>query len=334
MHLYFIQSPLQAINAYEARTAIADGEAEHRVVVFEQKQKQNNVLLANTLRTLGWPVWRTVPFRVGNAGKMWEWLRLRGALRGLGPVGRCYIGDFAAGMAVGVANLFNKAEHYLLDDGTSTINFPAFRYEGSRPEHLPTGRSLPILGYETKLPAKLTFFSIYNVGVQPPDEARRNRLTFLQNSLQLDPDGPVFFIGSCLPDVEVISFDQFFHLFRAVRRWLGEREIVYFPHRRERLDRKREFFREMGVRLAQPDLPFELELVYGPVKPSVVATFYSTALDTLRTVSQGQRGGLLAFHVPENWIKTDSHREIARQSYADYRASVEVEVVENYDDDG
>ena len=330
MHLYLIQSPLQAINAFEARSAIADGEARHEVIVFEQKEAQNNVLLANTLRTLGWPVWCTVPFRAGNVGKMWEWVRLRASLNGLRGVRRCYIGNYAAGMAVAAANLFPEAEHYLLDDGTSTINFPAFRYEGRRPEHLPAAKSVPLLRYDTRLPEALTFFSIYDVGVRLPDEARRNHLTFLQNSLQLDPDGPVFFIGSCLPDVEVISFEQFFQLFRAVRQWLGEREIVYFPHRRELLDRKRDFFRELGVRLAQPDLPFELEMVHGAAKPSVVATFYSTALDTLRIISQGHRGGLLAFHVPEDWIKTDAHRDIARKSYADYRASAEVEVIQDY----
>jgi hypothetical protein len=330
MHLYFIQSPLQAINAFEARHSIADGVERHEVVVFEQKEALNNWILANTLRKLGWEPWRTVPFRAGNAGKIWEWVHLRAALRGLSDVRRCFVGDFAAGMAVAAANVFPDAEHYLLDDGTSTINFPGFRYEGKRPEHLPASKNVPLLGYETKLPAKLTFFSIYDVGVQPPDEARRNRLTFLQNSLQLDPDGPVFFIGSCLPDVEVISFEQFFELFRAVRQWLGGREIVYFPHRRELLDRKRDFFRELGVPLAQPKLPFELELVHGPIKPSVVATFYSTALDTLRIISQGHRGGLLAFHVPEDWIKTASHRDIAGQSYAAYDRCGEILVVRDY----
>jgi len=326
-HLYFVQSPLQAINAFEARHSIADGAERHEVLVFEQKEALNNRILANTLRTLGWNVWRTVPFRPGNAGKMWEWSKLRLALGTLRRnVSRVYIGNYAAGMAVAAANLFPDAEHYLLDDGTSTINFPAFRYEGRRPEHLPAGCSLPLLGYETKLPAKLTFFSIYDVGVQPPDEARRNRLKFLQNRLQFELGGPVFFIGSCLPDVEVISFEQFFQLFRAVRHRLGEREIVYFPHRRELLDRKREFFREMGVRLAQPDLPFELELVHGSIKPSVVATFYSTALDTLRIIGAGTRDKLLSFHVPEAWIQTESHKEIAKASYADYRRLSEITV--------
>ena len=326
-HLYFVQSPLQAINAFEARHSIADGAERHEVIVFEQKEALNNRLLANTLQTLGWPVWRTVPFRAGNAGKMWEWLRLRPSLGGLSEVSRVYIGNYAAGMAVAAANLFPEAEHYLLDDGTSTINFPAFRYEGHRPEHLPAARSAPLLGYETKLPRELTFFSIYDVGVRPPDKVRANCLTFLQNSQQFDPTGPVFFIGSCLPDVEVISFAQFFQLFRAARKWLGDREIVYFPHRRELLDRKRDFFRELGVQVAHQELPFELELIRGAIKPSAIATFYSTALDTLRIINRGQEGRLLAFHLPESWVQTDSHRRIASTSYSDYRQSREVRVV-------
>jgi hypothetical protein len=330
-HVYFVQSPLQAVNAHEARTAIADGEAGHHIVVFEQKEERNNIILANTLRVLGWEAWRTVPYRPRNAGKMWEWIRLRAALGGLSGVSRCYIGNYAAGMAVAAANLFPDAEHYLLDDGTSTINFPAFRYEGLRPEHLPAARSVLWLDYNTSLPGELTFFSIYEPGVRSPDKVRPNRLTFLQNRLQFDPQGPVFFIGSCLPDVDVISYEQFFQLFRAARQWLGEREIIYFPHRRELLDRKRNFFHEIGVRIAQPALPFELELVEGSIKPSLIATFYSTALDTLRIIGQGQRGSLLAFRVPEEWVNTDAHRNIARESYAEYLESAEIEVIDCLD---
>jgi hypothetical protein len=328
--LYLIQSPLQAINAFEARHAIADGAERHEVLVFQQKEALNNRILANTLRKLGWEPWRTIPFRAGNVGKMWEWVHLRAALRGLSEVRRCYVGDFAAGMAVAAANLFPTAEHFLLDDGTSTMNFPGFRYEGKRPEHLPASKNVPLLGYNTKLPCPLSFFSIYDVPVQPPDETVRNKLSFLRSAIRFDAGGPVFFIGSCLPDVDVINFDQFFTLFRAARQWLGNRDILYFPHRRELLDRKQSLFRELGVRLAQPDLPFELELIHGSVKPSLIATFYSTALDTLRLVLAESTGHLVSFHVPEGWVQTEAHKEIARVSYEDYRRSAEIEVVDDY----
>ena len=328
MHLYLIQSPLQAINAYEARCAISDGADTHEVVVFDQKEQRNNLLLTNTLNALGWQPLYRVPFRRSGPLKIVEWLKLRARLLPLREVSRCYVGDYCAGMAVAAANLFPKAEHYIVDDGTSTINFPGLRYEGRRPEHLPPNRNLSMLGYRTNLPDALTLFSMYDVAVRSPDSLRKNRLSFLADSVEFDADGPVFFIGSCLPDVEVITFDQFFELFRAARTWIGDREILYFPHRRELLDRKQAVFRELGVRLAQPDLPFELELIHGPVKPSLITTFYSTALDTLRLALAGSTGHLVSFHVPENWVQTESHREIARASYADYREAVEVEVVD------
>jgi len=330
MHLYFIQSPLQAINAFEARHSIADGAERHEVVVFEEKEAENNRLLANTLRTLGWAPWRTVPFRRGSAGKMWEWVKLRVVLRSLGAVNRVYLGNYTAGMPTALAGLFPRAQHYLLDDGTLTLNFPDFRYEGKRPEHLPPARSVPWLGYRPVLPPEVTLYSIYNVDVRPPDRMRRNELKCLRNALHFEPAGPVFFIGSCLPDVEVITFDRFFQLFRTARQWLGDRDIIYFPHRRELLDRKQALFRELGVRLAQPDLPFELEIIHGPVKPSLIATFYSTALDTLRLVLSGSAGHLVSFHVPEEWVQTEAHQEIARVSYQDYRKSAEIEVVDDY----
>lgn len=327
-HLYFVQSPLQAVNAYEARHAIADGVGAHDLVVLDQKEERNNFLLANTLKALGWEPMCRVPFRRSDPLKMLEWLRLRARLSGLRGVSRCYIGDYCSGMGVAAANLFPKAEAYVLDDGTSTINFPGLRYEARRPQHLPPNRNFPLMGYRTDLPESLTLFSMYEVEVRPPDSLRANKLSFLTDSLRFDSAGPVFFIGSCLPDVEVISFQQFFDLFRAARQWLGDREIVYFPHRRELLDLKRDFFRQLGVRLAHTELPFELEIARGLLKPSLVATFYSTALDTLRIICQGKKRGLLAFHVPEHWIQTEAHLEIARKSYAEYRMSQEVEIVD------
>ncbi len=319
---------MQALNAYEARHAIADGADAHDLVVLDQKEGRNNVLLANTLNALGWEPLCRVPFRRSDPVKMLEWLLLRARLLGLRDVGRCYIGDYCSGMGVAAANLFPAADAYVLDDGTSTINFPALRYASRRPEHLPPGRNFPLLGYRTDLPKSLTLFSMYEVEVRPPDSLRANKLSFLSDSLRFDPSGPVFFIGSCLPDVEVISFQQFFALFRAARQWLGDREIVYFPHRRELLDLKLDFFRELNVRLAQTELPFELELARGQLRPSLVATFYSTALDTLRMISRGNRQGLLAFDVPEKWIQTEAHSEIARKSYLEYRRSQEVKVVD------
>jgi len=306
---------------------LSEGVEAHDVVILEQKEAQNNRLILNTLRMLEWKPLLTVPFRHGSAGKIWEWLRLRASLRKLQRVVRVYIGNYAAGMAAAAANIFPDAEHYLLDDGTSTINFPAFRYAGQRPEHLPPARSLSLVGYRPELPREITFFSIYNLAVRSPDKLRPNELGFLRDAVCFNPNGPVFFIGSCMPDVSVIGFDQFFQLFRAAREWLGRSEVVYFPHRRELLDRKRDFFRELGVRVAHPELPFELELIQAAVKPSAIATFYSTALDTLRIINRGQEGRLLAFHLPESWVQTDSHRRIASTSYADYRQSREVRVV-------
>jgi hypothetical protein len=61
-----------------------------------------------------------------------------------------------------------------------------------------------------------------------------------------------------------------------------------------------------------------------------VATFYSTALDTLKIIGAGTRGKLLSFHVPEEWIQTQAHRAIAVHSYEEYRRSAEIGVVKDY----
>ena len=330
-HIYLVQSPLQVINAFEARRSCgANEDVDHKLILFERKEAENNRLLRNTLACLNWQPIYSVPYSPSNVGKCLHWLRLRLFLASQPRVKRIFIGEYASGMPIAAANLFPKAETYLLDDGTSSLNFPDFRYHGKKTEHLPGAKNIPSLGYYTNLPEGIRFFSIYDLPLKAPDILIRNELSFLRDSFQADPNGPVYFIGSCLPDVEVITFDAYFDLMRGVRKWFGSRDIYYFPHRREILPRKEALFRELGINLQSTDLPFELHVTRTSLRPSYFATFYSTAFDTLKLIGAGNSNKLIAFHVPSELIQTAADRSIAEMSYSNYTASGQIEVIREF----
>lgn len=84
MHLYFIQSPLQAINAFEARAAAESSAVDrHFAIRFGTVSAHNNRLVANTLRHLEWDDVVTVPFAPNPWVKLGNWLNLRHKLRRL-----------------------------------------------------------------------------------------------------------------------------------------------------------------------------------------------------------------------------------------------------------
>lgn len=329
VYLYLVQSPLQLLNAHEATQALApEGPVRHSLVILDRKEEENNRLLRATARKLGWAPEIVVPYSTSDVGKLASWIALRAKLRNTGDVRRVYVGEYASGMPIAAANCFRAAEFFLLDDGASSINFPLFRYQNLRTEHLAEARSLGLAGYDTHLPEKVTFFSIYDLETRLPDTLAKNRLEFLRKNIEFDDRGPVYFIGSCMPDVEVMSYEDFFGRFRGVLGHFRGRQIRYFWHRREIRASKQDFFSSHGVETFRANLPFELVLSESRPRPSCIATFYSTALDTVMLTLQGHKNRCFAFHVPPEEILTDADRRIAETCYDAYRKSDLVQVVD------
>ena len=300
----------------------------HLLVMLDRKESENNRLLRATGRKLGWDPEFMVPYASTDAGKFGLWVKLRAKLSKMGDVRRVYVGEYASGMPIAAANSISAAQLYLLDDGASSINFPLFRYQNFRAEHLPEARSLEMVGYKTTLPEMVTFFSIYDLQVRLPDKAIANTMRFLRKNIEFDDDGPVCFIGSCMPDVKVMSYEDFFSRFRGVVKHFSGRPIKYFWHRREIAASKKDFFADLGVETVRPNLPFELVLAEARPRPSCIATFYSTALDTATLALQGHKGRCLSFYVPPEEILTGADRHIAEACYESYRKSDIVEVVD------
>jgi hypothetical protein len=321
-HLYLIQSPLQALNAFEARRVSRGTEqGRHVLVVFDRAEEANNRMVANTLRCLGWSPDLVLPYPVSRLGKVRVWLRLKRFLQTLGSVQRVCIGAFDSGLMMAAANRCHGTESVLLDDGTASLIFPAYRYENARSKHQKLGQAIPLLGFNTHLPDALVCFSIYDLPLKSPDRLERNHLGFLRQSVRYADDGPVFFLGSVFPDVGIVSFERFFEWMASVRSWFGTRPIYYFPHRRELIDLKKDALARLNMQIMQPELPFELYLATAPEAPSCVAGFYSTVFDTLRVAGLAEPGRMVVFRVPEDCIADPLERRMAHACHESYEAA-------------
>lgn len=330
-HLYLVQTPLQLLNAYEARQIFGgNDDTTNHLIVFAKENTYHNQLVSNTLRSLEWQPSLTVGHPATAFGKLRNWLILQRHVRRLGRVTKVYIGEYSAAIVVAAANLCTDADFWLVDDGTSSLSFAGFRYRGVRDLRYPLKSDMPLLGFRSGLPAEVTFFSIYDLELCPPDKLERNRLSFLGSNVSYDDAGPVLFIGSPLPDNEEMSFERFFELMKGVRRHLGERPIIYHPHRAEHMNLKAKIFNDLAIEIVFNELPFELALARRTVPVSAIAGFYTTPLDTLRLSGAVTGNRLISFFVDPMEISTPQEADMAAVCYRNYEATPGMQVVRGY----
>jgi hypothetical protein len=321
-NLYLLQSPLQVLNAYEWRLRNPHEENSNDVVVvFDQRCARNNEIVLATLQQLSWKPSLVLSCKTSVVGRILTWLRLRNFVKGVAPIHQFVLGAYDAGLMVAAANLYPKASVVLVDDGTNSLVFPQYRYHGVRGKYQKRDARVPALGFDTRLPEAMTFFSIYDLDLKQPDLLEKNELSFLRANVRYDDRGPVFFIGSILPEAGWVSFEEYFHFVERIKEHFGGREFHYFPHRREDLWRKQNALDNLHIQIVQPNVPFELHLTTAAAAPSVVAGFYSTIFDTLRVAGLAQDDRLLSFALPAGCITDETEAMVAAACYEKYRRS-------------
>ena len=318
--LYLLQSPLQVLNAFEwrLRNPHAD-KCNDAVVVLDQRCARNNAMVLATLEKLSWKPSLVLSCKTSVVGRILTWLRLRNFVRGVAPIHRVVLGAYDAGLMVAAANSYPRPSVVLVDDGTNSLVFPQYRYHGVRGKYQKRDARVPALGFDTQLPEAITFFSIYELDLKQPDLLEKNELSFLRANVRYDDHGPVFFIGSILPEAGWVSFEQYFHFVERIKEHFGDREFYYFPHRREDIWRKLNALDRMHIQIVQPDVPFELYLATAATAPSAVAGFYSTIFDTLQIAGLAQDDRLVSFALPQGCITDETEAMVAAACYAKYR---------------
>jgi hypothetical protein len=327
--LYLLQSPLQVLNAFEwrLRNPHAD-KCNDAVVVLDQRCARNNAMVLATLEKLSWKPSLVLSCKTSVVGRILTWLRLLNFVKGVAPIHRVVLGAYDAGLMVAAANSYPRVSVVLVDDGTNSLVFPQYRYHGVRGKYQKRDARVPALGFDTRLPEAITFFSIYDLDLKQPDVLEKNELSFLRANVRYDDHGPVFFIGSILPEAGWVSFEEYFRWLEHIKARFGNREFHYFPHRREDLWRKKSALQSRQIKVVQPDVPFELHLATAAAAPSAVVGFYSTIFDTLRVAGLVQDDRLLSFALPAGCISDETEAMVAAACYEKYRRSGSPQVSE------
>ncbi len=342
-HLFLVQAPLQAFNAIEAVDAFGLNPQECRAVWFHSASERND---RQTLEILRRGEWGAVDI-VGYGDKSFSsWRQRFSEVRALaadhGLCDHLFVGDYAFDLMRHFANAVPARRKTILDDGNSTLLIDRARREGGRPYFLPRGFSgrakhfvkSALCGMRSRVADDLDFFTIYQLdstGDNSRADVTTNRYEyFRRHLLSARQSDETLFLGTLMSEKDLMTEGAYLDYLGRALEFIGDRSIVYLPHRKEDPAKLAVIEKRFGVRVGDAPMPFEYRLCYSGTLPKRVAGFLTSAFDTSR-VLVGDRMPIRAFWIDPADCASSIRAEIAEiYRYYESYAQGDFELVKKY----
>jgi hypothetical protein len=309
VNLFFVETPLQVINAIEAKHTLALDDNHLMVLLTDiypldlfrpllAGEQWDSIRYVDAQARSRSPVAQRVERHLSPRLRNYQGtLRLRQLRQMLDALARAYgharrllIGNYSVDHMRHLANVLRYDELLLLDDGTGTLGIAQIR-AGCAPGGDPTDR-LPLrkrlvrrlIGWRLAHPDRATFFTMYDVQGGADDTIVRHSYEhFRTQASSRERTEDVFFLGMTLY-FEGITEDAYFDQLRRVGHHYAGRSLIYVPHKgepRERIERVRA---ELGWVVRRFDVPIEFQLAMRGPLPGILASFFSSALENCRLI--------------------------------------------------
>lgn len=309
MNTFLVMSPLQLINAAEARAHF---------------RTENNTLIVLRNTTQGFPLsmfkkfidkreWDRIYFlatyhdeRITTLGKA-HWFYLRQRQRRhlvklaatLGFNENLFVGNYNDPLTYYFSRALPHKKLYLVDDGTSTLEVNDARVKLAH-------ERLPRLNFVTREYASraadnwaqaLVFFSAYAFEPRPSDTHIPNRYEHFRKSIvAATASDEVWFLGGPLATSGYLTEATYLRYLEQIRHYYRHKTFVYLPHSREPEESVAAIGRALGCEVRRYGLPVELALAQANPRPHEVATLISSALTNCH-IMFGRTLQLTAFFV-------------------------------------
>jgi len=341
-NIFLIKTPLQLLNAIEARHYFKLGPADCVLIIMGDRKSQPQILnLARHVNKWGKiVVLNDVNMFAGNPLVIGDGLldrisrqkflqksvfyvrRLNRISRYLGKVENIFVGYTRY---VYMTHFINSTPHnrvFFLDDGNGTIQLARDRMLGTG--NAPASGLLKKIklfgkkyfqGIRNKEPESACLFTAYDISVGENDQLVRNEFGYLRGLVgDLPVTNEVYFIGSPLNEAAIISQVYYLEQLKKVKKYFHNMDLVYVAHRRDSKE-KLDIIRNIpGIKVVLFEYPVEYQLAFIGPRPKVVASFFSAALDSCRLIF-GNKLMIIAFRLDLSGSPKRSQIEEIYQSY-------------------
>lgn len=322
-NFYLVESPLQYINAVEAKKALSNSSDINKLIVLEGVSSIN---LQQIESLIDQKIWNSVTILRGTQNR-WKYKRLISELNELltDNIGIVCIGEYRSILMRHFANKSKTQEIFLLDDGNYSllIQKNLLNNEGEYRKYNPLRKLYDkLLKIADGDIFRIKFYSVYKLNIT---ETNKDRFIFNQyqylKSMQTDKTtmNAVYFVGNITPELNIFSSEYYLRSLKSVFSYYAKQglEVKYLPHRREDPVKLEHIQEEMGVQVLKFGIPIELVLLNSQKLPVKVASFYSSALDNCYHL-YGDFISIDAFSIESKEIKMDEYIERIKLNYETY----------------
>lgn len=310
-NLFVVRTPLQCFNAIEARDRL-HADDQNRLLIYYGREIDRQ-LIANQLDSQ-WQEIHWLRFR-GMNKRRYGWL-LAAWLRQLPPIDTMYLG-LVTHLPLHVANVLQPATLRLLDDGNETLLIArGLQAAKLHPTHFRRAALDRLLGLkrDPDILQRMEAFSLYDTTAYGIPRLVNDYRAFRRRTAQLPVRAGLMFIGSNLVGTYFRDEAALLAQLGQVRQHFAGMPLWYCPHRYES-DAMRRKIAALGFELFCQNAILEYAFLQAGWRPERIASFRSTAIDTLAQI-YGITGCML--EVPQTAIRDEKWQEM-RAVWQDYQ---------------
>jgi hypothetical protein len=259
----FIESPLQLLNANEAvnRYSLDD----YNIIVRLSNNEKSDEQIIYIIKQLGIENIKYIKINVSNKNIIDYIKLLFYRFRYIfTKVNKIFIGNCESGFLKLILKQFDKEDIILLDDGAKSIDIQKnFNDE-----------------------VNYNLFTMYDLKPYQNQIIDKNNYEKLQKDLkQLKINtNQVLFLGLKLSEIGITSEEYYLKKIKQISAYYNNAEILYISHRGETHDKLEKIKSMADIEVIVLDYPVELYGLYNDDIPYKVASFYSTALLTMKNI--------------------------------------------------
>jgi len=341
--VFLVKSPLQLLNAIEAKHYFKVPKKDCVLIVMADRKSQYQLLNLVKLKA----EWGTVivlnevnlffgnPIETNDYGwfkRLWMGDVLKKSIFNVRRINRIrkylpevkyiFVGYINYVYMVHYVNVTKHDEVLLLDDGNVTFEFSRHR-KNNEARNLSAIKKLKMFlkrylqGLESEVVKHVCFFTMYDIESSGNDCVVKNNYSHIKSQISNSQlTGNIFFLGSPLCEVGVVSSNDYLKNLSKVINYYGKSNVTYIAHRRESPERLEEIKQCLDIRVMYLELPIESYLATTNSMPKIVSSFISSALDSCRVIF-GEKLTVVSFKLHITDSKEIDKIEKAYKSYED-----------------
>lgn len=310
--LFLVESPLQYINAIEARDYYRIPCNDSRLIIFEGVSTEN---LKQIILSSKGQLWKKILIVKNNHHPLLRYIALMRCMNFVRDlhIDTIFIGEYRSDIMRHIIHKKSPFNAVLLDDGNVTPEI----YEKNR----------------FRIPIKLTFrrkalntlfrlvdsdlfdieyFSCYQLGNLKP----KNEFNLLSKNLENKLSSElILFLGNNTVEMDIIKIEDYIEALEKIKSHYKSSPIKYVPHRREE-KWKLDIISQLDIELMPISVPFEIFLSQMDKIPKEIASFVSSALDSCFKII-GHKIQIVSFRLASHKF-SEPERESFDNCYQNY----------------